>query len=182
MVAPGRRTVNAAVLDAVRSVTDPEYPDVSIVDLGLLESIDVGGGGDVERTVTVGLIPTFSGCPALTMIAHDVCVAVEGLDDVSRCDVVWLDAPIWSTGRMTSSTATRLAAEYTVVVRADDGGLHCPVCGGDRVEDAAMAGPTRCRSVAWCPDCRNPVEVMRSHAVRVTVRGSDGRVRVVVPA
>ena len=49
--------VRAAVRDAVATVPDPEYPDVSIVDLGLLESIDV----DRERsrtTARIGLIPT----------------------------------------------------------------------------------------------------------------------------
>ena len=33
--------------------------------------------------------------------------------------------------------------------------------GSDAVEDRSLAGPTRCRSIAWCPTCRNPVEVMR---------------------
>jgi hypothetical protein len=37
----------------------------------------------------------------------------------------------------------------------------CPVCGSSAVADTSDAGPTRCRSLAWCPDCRNPVEVLR---------------------
>ena len=53
------------------------------------------------------------------------------------------------------------ADEFTVVLRRKDGGLRCPVCGSDDVEDRALAGPTRCRSVAWCGSCRNVVEVMR---------------------
>ena len=158
--------VTTAVRDAVAAVNDPEYPDVSIVDLGLLESLEVERRADGDVAV-VGLIPTFSGCPALHMIADDVRRAVEALTDVARCEVTWLPAPVWTTSRMTAEAQRRLAEEYTVVLRHDDGGLRCPVCGGHGVVDQSMSGPTRCRSVAWCPDCRNAVEVMRETVVPV---------------
>lgn len=141
---------------AVAQVNDPEYPDVSIVDLGLVESIELDGS-----VATVGLIPTFSGCPALDMIATDVRRSVLSLTDATDCDVRWLAGPVWSTDRLTSAARGRLAEEYTVVLRRKDGGLRCPVCGSDDVADQSMAGPTRCRSIAWCDACRNPVEVMR---------------------
>lgn len=149
--------IEGAVLAAVASVNDPEYPDVSIVDLGLLESLTVDDG--VAR---VGLIPTFGGCPALTMIADDVRAAVETVDGVRRGDVTWLPGPVWTTARMTHDATRRLADEYTVVLRGRDGSLRCPVCGSHEVDDQAIVGPTRCRSVAWCASCRNAVEVMRS--------------------
>ena len=147
--------LRAAVADAVLTVNDPEYPDVSIVDLGLVESVAVEDG-----TATVGLIPTFSGCPALDMIADDVRRAVSAVAGIETCDVRWLPGPVWTTDRL-SPTAERSLAEYTVVLRRKDGTLRCPICGGDAVADQSIAGPTRCRSVAWCDGCRNPVEVMR---------------------
>ena len=141
---------------AVASVTDPEYPGVSIVDLGLVESVDV-----VDGTVVVGLIPTFSGCPALDMIAADVRAAVGTLNRVGACDVRWLPGPVWSVDRVTGTARDLLARDYTVVLRRKDGGLQCPVCGSRDVARQSLAGPTRCREVAWCSSCRNPVEVMR---------------------
>jgi ring-1,2-phenylacetyl-CoA epoxidase subunit PaaD len=157
---PGAATLEASVRAAVAAVPDPEYPDVSIIDLGLLESLSVGT--DVDGTVArIGLIPTFSGCPALDMIASDVRASVESLDAVDRCEVTWLAGPVWDSTRLTRTAQSRLADDYTVVLRRKDGSLLCPVCGSDAVVDQAMAGPTRCRSVAWCPSCRNPVEVMR---------------------
>jgi ring-1,2-phenylacetyl-CoA epoxidase subunit PaaD len=155
--AAGSPALADAVRDAVGSVADPEYPGVSIVALGLLESVAVEGA--VAR---IGLIPTFSGCPALAMIGEDVRLAVEGVDGIERCEVTWLRAPVWTTGRMSEAARRTLAGEYTVVLRGADGGLRCPVCGGDDVEDRSVAGPTRCRSIAWCRTCRNPVEVMRA--------------------
>jgi ring-1,2-phenylacetyl-CoA epoxidase subunit PaaD len=133
-----------SVADAVASVHDPEYPDVSIADLGLVESVTVSESGDVA---TIGLIPTFSGCPALDMIATDVKAAVLALTGVQQCAVEWLPGPVWTNERLTD--------------RRKDGGLRCPICGSDAVVDQSLAGPTRCRSVAWCDSCRNPVEVMR---------------------
>lgn len=160
LIEPAAALLEATVRDAVAAVPDPEYPDVSIIDLGLLESLSVvtDGNGTVAR---VGLIPTFSGCPALDMIASDVRVSVESLEAVDRCEVTWLAGPVWDSTRLTQVAQTRLADDYTVVLRRKDGSLLCPVCGSDAVADQAMAGPTRCRSVAWCPSCRNPVEVMR---------------------
>ena len=142
---------------AVATVPDPEYPDVSIVDLGLLEHVAVRGD-----SALVGLIPTFGGCPALSMIASDVRDAVLGLDGIDRCEVTWLPGPVWTTDRMTADAQRRLAEDYTVVLRGRDGRLRCPVCGSGDVADQSMAGPTRCRSVAWCASCRNAVEVMRN--------------------
>ncbi|MEM1334018.1 MAG: 1,2-phenylacetyl-CoA epoxidase subunit PaaD [Actinomycetota bacterium] len=144
------------LLDALRSVTDPEYPDISIVDLGLVESVVV-----VDGSVTVGLIPTFSGCPALAMIAADVRLALETVGHVERCVVEWLPSPAWSTARMSATARDALASDYTVVLRGVDGTLRCPICGSRDVRDQSMAGPTRCRSISWCDACRNPVEVMR---------------------
>lgn len=146
----------AAAIEALRSVDDPEYPGLSIVDLGLVEEV-------VERNgeLVVGLIPTFSGCPALKMIAADVVAALETRTEITACRVEWLPAPVWSTERLSDAGRQRLASDYTVVLRRKDGTLRCPVCGSDAVKDQSMAGPTRCRSIAWCDSCRNPVEVMR---------------------
>ena len=71
---------------AIASGDDPEYPGISVVDLGLLETLDV----TLDGHVVVGLIPTFSGCPALSMIANDVQAGIGSVDGVSSCDVRWL--------------------------------------------------------------------------------------------
>ncbi len=156
--------IDDAVTNAVASVNDPEYPDVSIVDLGLL--VDVRVLADIPGslhgvTAEVDLVPTFTGCPALSMIAEDVVTAVESLEAIDRCVTTWRRDVVWDTDRMTQSATERLAREYTVTLRRKDGTLRCPSCGSDEVADQSMAGPSRCRSVAWCPSCRNAVEVMR---------------------
>lgn len=150
-------TLNEAVHRALETVFDPEYPGVSIVELGLVEEVEVDGMG----SATVGLVPTFAGCPALDFIAADVDRAVRSVDGVTACAVEWLRSPVWSTDRVAPSARRHLEREFTVTFRRADGSLRCPVCGSAAVADTSPAGPTRCRSLAWCPDCRNPVEVMR---------------------
>ena len=147
-----------SVHDALASVFDPEYPGVSIVELGLVESVDVQGDG----SAVVGLIPTFSGCPALGFIASDVEAAVTALPGVTECRVEWLRSPIWTTDRVSETAVGFLEREFTVTLRRADGTLRCPVCGNDSsVSDTSPVGPARCRSLAWCKDCRNPIEVLR---------------------
>ena len=73
---------------AIEKINDPEYPGISIVDLGLLENVKVNEIGEV----VIQLIPTFSGCPALEMIAQDVREITEKLSGVKKVDVVWLNS------------------------------------------------------------------------------------------
>ena len=149
-------TIHDAVRLAVGSVHDPEYPGISIAELGLVEAIRVDGG-----IASIDLVPTYGGCPALDFIASDVRNAVTAVEGVTNCTVQWLRSPVWSKERVTDQVVKLLESEFTVTLRRTDGSLVCPVCGSGTVRDTSPVGPSRCRSLAYCDDCRNPVEVMR---------------------
>ena len=166
----------AAVRRAVAAVTDPEYPDLTIEDLGILEYVECTGAttdcGGEGMKVRVGLVPTVLGCPALRAIEADVVAAARSaamLDvpadarpiDVA-VDVVFLTSPAWSTERIRPRARAYLARELTIALRRRDGEVTCPVCGSAAVRHRSDFGPTRCREVWWCEACRNPVEVLRS--------------------
>lgn len=148
--------LQARVHSAVSSVDDPEYPGISIVDLGLLESIDVGPDG----TAVVGLIPTFSGCPALAVIAADVVTAVENVRDIVGCSVEWLPSPAWHADRISHEARSCLESKFTVAVQIGTRSPMCPLCASSTVEQS-MFGPSRCRSVHKCTGCGETVEVVR---------------------
>jgi ring-1,2-phenylacetyl-CoA epoxidase subunit PaaD len=148
-------TLADAVRAAVAAVDDPELPGVSIVELGLLERLVV----DDDGAVTIGLIPTFSGCPALSVIAARVEAAATTVEGVRSVDVTFLDSPAWSVERISGAARERLAAGLTIAVERD-GHAPCPRCGAETVEQS-MFGPTRCRAVHRCPGCGEIVEVMR---------------------
>ncbi len=146
----------SAVRNAAAAVCDPEFPGITIEDLGVLEDVRVGPGG----VVSVDLLPTFLGCPALDVIAGDVEAAVATVPGVGDVSVRYLTAPAWTPERITAKGRDKLAAEFTVAIRRRDE-LSCPVCTSTAVEDVSPFGPTACRAVAYCPECRNPIEVMR---------------------
>lgn len=147
--------LEAEVFRAIASVDDPEYPGVSIVDLGLLESSEVR-----DAVAVVSLIPTFSGCPALAMIANDVAAAVRTVDGITDVLVRWLTSPAWTPARLSERGRNALAREFTVAVQVGSSVPACPLCGGPTVEES-MFGPSRCRSVHRCESCTETVEVMR---------------------
>jgi len=149
--------VHARVLRAIEGVHDPEYPGISIVEVGLVESVEV----DEDGAVSVGLIPTFSGCPALGIIASDVHLCLIDIPGVNDVDVRWLRAPMWTVDRISERTRAQLAKEFTVSIRIGTAAPLCPRCGADTAEQS-MFGPSRCRSVNRCTACGEIVEVMRS--------------------
>lgn len=155
--APIDRGLEADVHRAVASIDDPEYPGISIVDLGLLETLTVDPGGRVH----IGLIPTFSGCPALAIIAEDVAAAVSAVAGVSRADVTWLPTPVWSPDRISHDARQILADSFTVAVAIGDHRPTCPRCGAPTREQS-MFGPSRCRAVHRCTSCAETVEVIRA--------------------
>lgn len=147
-----------AVWAALGGVDDPEYPGISIVELGLVEAVRVdAAGGRIE----VDLIPTFSGCPALDFIADDVRAALGGLDPAAEVVVSFLAAPAWSPARIAPSARPRLAGEFGVGVQLGDRPPPCPRCGTGALLLDSLFGPTRCRSVHRCRSCGEIVELIR---------------------
>ena len=100
--------VTAAGLAAARAVAaavpDPELPMVTVADLGILRGVAAEG----ERLV-VTITPTYSGCPALREIAHDLRrrLAASGFAEV---DVRTALAPAWSSDWITADGRRKLSA------------------------------------------------------------------------
>ncbi len=162
-------------------VPDPEMP-ISIVDLGLVESVriaDPDNGGAGAR-VTIDILPTFVGCPALDMIRSEIEEKVSRLADVTVVEVNFVYDPPWSVDRITDAGRTELR-EHGVTVPGRGAALHreapeggpsptvplrtsaipCPFCGSSSTYLDSPFGPTRCRAVHYCTACRNSFEHMK---------------------
>jgi ring-1,2-phenylacetyl-CoA epoxidase subunit PaaD len=142
---------------AVASVDDPEYPGVSIADLGLVEHVAVDDG-----VAHVDLVPTFLGCPALEAIVSDVRAAVGRVPGVSSAAVRFVHHPVWSTDRVTERGRHLLAERFTVAVPGPIGAAACPRCGSTDLVELSPFGPSPCRAIHRCAACREPVEVVRT--------------------
>ena len=93
-----------AVIDALRTVCDPEIP-VNIYDLGLIYRLDIGKDGNVSIDMTL----TAPGCPVAGAMPRTVAEAVAAVDGVGEVEVELVWEPAWSQDRM--SEDARLALD-----------------------------------------------------------------------
>src|SRR5579871_6690237 len=102
--------------DAAARVVDPEIPVLTIADLGVLREVTVNEG-HVEVTIT----PTYSGCPAMNMIAFEIALALEraGFQNPKIRSVL---SPAWTTDWMSQEGRRKLR----------DYGIAPPQAGGSR--------------------------------------------------
>jgi ring-1,2-phenylacetyl-CoA epoxidase subunit PaaD len=150
--APPRASV-VAVRAALADVADPEIPAISIVDLGVVHDVRVGDLG-----IRVELLPTFIGCPALEAIASAVSdrLSVFGRE----VDVAFVRTVPWTSDRITPAGREALRRSG-FAPPTDLTKVECPYCASDRVAMDSAFGPTQCRSLFYCRNCRQPFEVFK---------------------
>ncbi|MHC4989601.1 MAG: 1,2-phenylacetyl-CoA epoxidase subunit PaaD [Planctomycetota bacterium] len=163
------------IIDALQDVPDPEMP-ISIVELGLVERVDIDGADDGDAKVSITLLPTFVGCPALDMIKGDVVAKVGGLDGVREVHVDYVFDPPWSVDRISDAGRAALREHGVTVpkrggaldlpghrgeVRLQTSAIACPFCSSRSVFLDSPFGPTRCRMIYYCDACGNSFEHMK---------------------
>jgi ring-1,2-phenylacetyl-CoA epoxidase subunit PaaD len=153
-----------AVWAALADVPDPEIPAVSVVDLGIVHRVDVG-----PNAIRVEILPTFVGCPAVEMMRSAIADRLAGL--APRIDVDVTFAVPWTSDRITTEGRQRLAASGfappTATASSDAPiqlglAVTCPYCGSRRTVMENAFGPTLCRSIYYCTDCRQPFEQFKT--------------------
>ena len=143
----------AAVRAALAEVRDPELPVVSLVDLGIVERVEVAGG-----RIAVELLPTFIGCPALELIESSVAQRLASFG--APVEVGFTRRVPWTSDRITAAGLGRLRAAG-IASPVDPADMHCPWCDSARVVMDSAFGPTQCRSLYYCRDCRQPFEALK---------------------
>lgn len=172
--APARDEREAAVWAALAEIPDPEIPVISVVDLGVIghvafESRSVGG----ER-LTVELLPTFIGCPAIEIMREQIGERLRAMELADEVVVEASFAAPWTSERISPAGRERLRASgfappvqvgrsfaadelLTVLPIAE-----CPYCGSRNTTLENPFGPTLCRAIYHCADCRQPFEQFKS--------------------
>ena len=93
----------AAVLDAIATVYDPEIP-VNIYELGLVYEIGIEDDGAVQVEMTL----TAPGCPSAQELPEQVREAIMAVPGVRRCDVDVVWDPPWDPSRMSEDARLSL--------------------------------------------------------------------------
>jgi ring-1,2-phenylacetyl-CoA epoxidase subunit PaaD len=147
-------------------VTDPEIPVLTIQDLGIIRDVQVDMDG-----IKVVITPTYSGCPAMSMIALNIQEALlEAGYENARIETVL--SPAWTTDWMSDSGKQKLK-EYGIAPPAgkarinalleDDKPRECPLCGSNNVEMVSHFGSTPCKALYRCLDCLEPFDYFKCH-------------------
>jgi ring-1,2-phenylacetyl-CoA epoxidase subunit PaaD len=155
-------------------VPDPEIPVISVVDLGIVREVAIEGD-----EVVVTITPTYSGCPAMQVIAEDVenALRTRGLE---RVRVASRLSPAWTTDWMSEAGKAALkgygiAPPVQQVI--DISGLKhgvkrhaiqqpdvaCPHCGSSHTRLTSQFGSTPCKALYQCLDCREPFDYFKCH-------------------
>jgi ring-1,2-phenylacetyl-CoA epoxidase subunit PaaD len=152
-------------LDVAAQVVDPEIPVLSIADLGVLRDARVALDGSVEVDIT----PTYSGCPAMRMIALQVEMALRraGFAQVRVREVL---SPAWTTDWMSEAGRAKLR-DYGIAPPPPRAGRRalfeaeaapaCPRCGSAETAKLSEFGSTACKALWRCTACREPFDAFK---------------------
>lgn len=163
------KTLAASAWEMLAQIPDPEIPVLSIVDLGIVRSVEVDGA-----KVTVGVAPTYSGCPATEVIEDSVVKSLRsgGIDQISIRRVL---SPPWTSDWITDRGRQKLR-EYGIAPpekgaaargrrlgdpMATERIVACPRCGTENTEKVSEFGSTPCKAAYKCIECLEPFEYFK---------------------
>jgi ring-1,2-phenylacetyl-CoA epoxidase subunit PaaD len=167
--APSREV---AAWAALGEIADPEIPAISLVDLGVIRGVAFTprpGGGE---TLTVELMPTFLGCPAIEVMRQQIGERLGELRLANEVVVELSFAEPWTSDRITPAGREALRASGfapPVTIGATFSGdsltvlpiATCPYCASRNTTLENPFGPTLCRAIYHCADCRQPFEAFK---------------------
>ena len=156
--------IDPKLITILERVSDPEIPVLSIMDMGVVRYAQIENG-----RVKVQITPTYSGCPAMDVIADDIKKALK--EAVYTSEVELILSPAWTTDWITPRGRKALQ-DYGIAAplgaEADkDVLLHgkrlvkCPQCGSINTKMISQFGSTACKAQFKCDDCLEPFDYFK---------------------
>jgi len=148
----------------LESVSDPEIPVLSVLDLGVVREMKRDGD-----EVLVKLTPTYSGCPAMDTMATDIVMAMGKAGIKTKVELVL--SPAWSTDWLSENGKIKLE-KYGVAVplseSMDKRALHdgerlvkCTNCQSTNTKLISQFGSTACKALFQCNECLEPFDYFK---------------------
>jgi ring-1,2-phenylacetyl-CoA epoxidase subunit PaaD len=168
-----RESVVWAALD---EIADPEIPGISVVELGVIGGFAFEPAAAGER-LTLELLPTFVGCPAIDVMREQIGERLRDLELADEVEVRVTFATPWTSDRITPEGREKLRASGFAPPALTTGGapsvpegdllslvsiVTCPYCGSRNTTLENPFGPTLCRAIYHCANCRQPFEQFKA--------------------
>jgi ring-1,2-phenylacetyl-CoA epoxidase subunit PaaD len=153
------------VWSIVGQVPDPEIPVLTLADLGIIRSVSID-----DDAITIGLAPTYSGCPATEFIEESVIAELQknGFNNIRTERVL---SPAWTTDWISQEGRRKLqqygivppdkAAESKRALFHQGLQIACPRCASDNTSKVSEFGSTPCKASYKCDDCLEPFEYFK---------------------
>ena len=143
------------IWDWLDAVPDPEIPVISVVDLGVVRDVSVSEEG-IEVTIT----PTYTGCPAMSVIAFDIetALAQKGIEKITLKTQI---APAWTTDWLSKKGRARLEDYGIAPPQVAGGPERCPQRKSTNVERISQFGSTPCKAQWRCQSCLEPFDYFK---------------------
>jgi ring-1,2-phenylacetyl-CoA epoxidase subunit PaaD len=143
-------------------------PAVSVMDLGIVRNVEWQ-----DDELVVAITPTYSGCPATSVIAFEIEAALRA-KGIDRLRIERRLSPPWTTDWITQEGRQRLQA-YGIAPPAETAGgpspfdrflrkdlvIACPRCQSENTERVSEFGSTPCKAQYRCRDCLEPFDYFK---------------------
>ena len=139
----------------LETVPDPEIPAISVVDLGVVRDLN-WRGDTLEVTVT----PTYTGCPAASVIEMEIEKALRARG-VENLEIRRKLSPPWTTDWLSAEGREKLEAYGIAPPQPAGGPERCPRCGGGDLELVSRFGSTPCKAQWRCRGCLEPFDYFK---------------------
>lgn len=148
------------IYEKLGEVMDPEIPTLSVVDLGVIVGVSIA-----DDNVKVTMTPTFSGCPAIDVMKEGIKTKVGELG-VKNIEVDVTFEKKWTSDSITARGRQILSEAMFALPELDNGifqiglltNVKCPNCESKDTRLQTPFGPTLCRAIHYCDNCKQSFE------------------------
>jgi ring-1,2-phenylacetyl-CoA epoxidase subunit PaaD len=148
------------VWQVLNTITDPEIPVVSLVEMGIARDVAID-----DETIVVTITPTFAGCPAMHHMREEIVERLAAIG-VEKIEVRTSLNPPWTSEWICAGARAKLKAFGLAPPPHHNGNfdivlieaVQCPYCGSNDTALENPFGPTLCRSLHYCNACRQSFE------------------------
>ncbi len=145
------------IFSLLAEIPDPEIPVINIVELGVIRDAKAD-----DKTVSIVITPTYSGCPAMKQMEDDVRKKMQeaGFEKIIINTVF---NPAWTTDWLSAEAKEKLRAygiappeESTTdksFLTGKTKSVTCPRCRSKNTVMVSQFGSTACKALYKCNDC-----------------------------
>ncbi len=156
--------IDKRLIPILEKVPDPEIPVLSVIQMGVVRNATING-----NKVLVKITPTYSGCPAMDVIAEDIIKALSDFGYKAKVELIL--SPAWTTDWITQKGRDALA-KYGIApplsASADKAALlgeknlvKCTNYGSENTKVVSQFGSTPCKALFKCEDCDEPFDYFK---------------------